>query len=660
MSVFESEIIKAKKLSRQRLLWFTLVLASLFLLVAGVVLATRSYTVNIMPEDAAATATITSSSGLSIIFESRVFPLSSSNEVLVQAFGYNHEIVSFKHSTLSRYIDLNMTLAPMQLSLLPTEKLHEPYWSVDGQFVSSELNLSLALLPGEYHILLQSGFHDEAHLQVIHQKGKNFVGELEVKRSSGKYDIASEPSSATININGEVVGETPVEGLLVAGEHKITASYEGYETIEETFTITTSSSQFERNYALRPALGTLQATLDPPGGRLYVNGKPQKITGYVQVNKMGMTKVDYTKPGYQTISKSITAASDPIHINLQPLYGRLEISSHPPARVFIDDIEAGQTPVNKKLLAVSHKVELRQEGYISKHIRVDIENNRLSRLDERLISEQDAVLSQSKKKYSNKVGIKFTRFMPEDFTMGAPRSQKGQRANEILRKVNFSRHLYFSDHEISSAIYSKYKNVNVRDNKPVTGISWADAVLFCNWLSEQEQLQKVYVVRNGHPVSANMDAIGYRLPTEAEWEWVARYANKNSPSIFVWGDAYKLPAKIGNLADVSATGTVKVFIPLYDDGFKGIASAGSFPAEPSGLFDLAGNVSEWVHDSYTLNPPDPSETFFDYAGPPMTKAHVVKGSNYMSASWTELRASFRESLESQRDDVGFRVARYVY
>ena len=87
---------------------------------------------------------------------------------------------------------------------------------------------------------------------------------------------------------------------------------------------------------------------------------------------------------------------------------------------------------------------------------------------------------------------------------------------------------------------------------------------------------------------------------------------------------------------------------------------GQFPAESSGLFDLTGNVSEWVHDFYTLIPPDIKKVYFDPLGPEFGVVHVVKGSSWRSGTRTQLRASFRDGLNNKRNDVGFRIGRYLY
>ena len=79
-----------------------------------------------------------------------------------------------------------------------------------------------------------------------------------------------------------------------------------------------------------------------------------------------------------------------------------------------------------------------------------------------------------------------------------------------------------------------------------------------------------------------------------------------------------------------------------------------------GLFDLTGNASEWVHNFYTLIPPDNKKVYFDPLGPEFGEGHVVKGASWRSGTRTQLRASFRDGLNNKRNDVGFRIGRYLY
>ena len=90
------------------------------------------------------------------------------------------------------------------------------------------------------------------------------------------------------------------------------------------------------------------------------------------------------------------------------------------------------------------------------------------------------------------------------------------------------------------------------------------------------------------------------MPTEAEWEWLSRKANKKKARKFSWGDNFIIPDNYLNIADESAQSKQRNFVKDYDDGYENLAEIGSFNKEKSGLYDLSGNLSEWVHDIIQL------------------------------------------------------------
>jgi formylglycine-generating enzyme required for sulfatase activity len=96
----------------------------------------------------------------------------------------------------------------------------------------------------------------------------------------------------------------------------------------------------------------------------------------------------------------------------------------------------------------------------------------------------------------------------------------------------------------------------------------------------------------------------------------------------------------------------------YDDGYPATAPVGSFPPNAIAMFDLGGNVAEWVHDVYAIPPPD-SPLERDPTGPAAGELHVILGSSFLQGSVSELRLSYRDYATKPRADVGFRIARYA-
>ena len=199
------------------------------------------------------------------------------------------------------------------------------------------------------------------------------------------------------------------------------------------------------------------------------------------------------------------------------------------------------------------------------------------------------------------------------------------------------------------------------DSHPVVNVSWQDAALFCNWLSEEEGLEPVYV--NGAEGLQARSPVpnGYRLPTEAEWSWVARYGGGTVGALkYPWGAALPVAAGSGNYADRSAASLLPSTIEGYNDGFIATAPVTAFPADSRGIFGLGGNVAEWMHDRYKIySASEGSTVAIDPTGPESGELFVIRGAGWRHSGVTQLRLSFRDYGNTARQDLGFRIARYV-
>ncbi|MGV9880097.1 formylglycine-generating enzyme family protein [Streptomyces sp. NPDC003006] len=160
------------------------------------------------------------------------------------------------------------------------------------------------------------------------------------------------------------------------------------------------------------------------------------------------------------------------------------------------------------------------------------------------------------------------------------------------------------------------------DRLPVEGVSWWDAVRFCNALSERAGLTAAYRVdADGEGVAWDASADGYRLPTEAEWEYACR-AGTTGP-------------RYGPLDDIA-----------WYRGNSGerVHDVGGRRANAWGLYDMLGNVWDWCWDVYD------AEVYGSY--------RVLRGGGWFDEHWSCRASARRRSHPSYRvDDVGFRVAR---
>jgi formylglycine-generating enzyme required for sulfatase activity len=236
------------------------------------------------------------------------------------------------------------------------------------------------------------------------------------------------------------------------------------------------------------------------------------------------------------------------------------------------------------------------------------------------------------------------RFNAGSYTVGSERTEKGRWEDELLHNETLNS-FYVCDHEVTVAEYkevvgsisSRFLNEGNSDQIPISGISFFDAVIYCNKLSAKKGLNAAYVI-NGTKVERIPGADGYRLPTEWEWEVAAR---GGSTTPFNTGTFIATDKANFDQRDDSD--------PYHTNGtFYGKpAVVKSFEPNSAGLFDTHGNLREWTESTY------PSETQAD-------AFRVVRGGCW-SDNPSDLRSAWRgeDSPDTRSDFIGFRVARSI-
>ena len=253
-------------------------------------------------------------------------------------------------------------------------------------------------------------------------------------------------------------------------------------------------------------------------------------------------------------------------------------------------------------------------------------------------------------------------------TLGASRREQGRRANEKLRKVELKRPFYLSSTEVSNQQFQQFRRQHTSNHanghtlnqrhQPVVSVTWTSAALYCNWLSEQQGLAPFYIEKDGEISAYDTQALGYRLPTEAEWAWAARW-QKGEMAKFPWGKSLVPAKKTSNIADASAANILPRVLRGYNDGFVVSAPVASLLANDKGLYDMGGNVAEWINDYYSLAVNASGSVEKDPVGPSKGQFKIVRGASWRHSGMTELRLSYRDYSDGARDDLGFRIARYA-
>lgn len=664
MSKFKQNVLEVKNKAQRKRLYFTLSIVLTGLLVVLFLLLSRGTLIEVLPAEAKKTAVISASS-FSFIVNGHLYSLVSKVAIHAKADGYKAKTKRLTQADFGTVTTITLEPLPSQLVLTSDTSGEGTSWFIDGKLIVVGNMLDKVLEAGDYKINVSHPYFEKIDTSYSLKRGETLKETVNLKPLTGEFEVKSQPQGAVVSINGEKRGETPVKLALQGGQFSVVLTKPGYDSIEEQVEIKVDALTPSRDYRLMLKSAGVFVSLSPLGGTLTLNGKVIKKKGKIKINAGKKSTLSYRKLGYFTQSELFTLGPDEVKrydFNLDKEMGKIEVTSNIPADVYINGQKVGKTPFDASLNAIEQKVEVRLSGYRTVSQTVTPKADASSFINAKLITEKVARLSQAPASYKTKTGEVMVLFKANDrVAMGAERSEPGQRANEFVRTARINQPFYAARYEVTNAAYAKFKTSHSgAANEPVSNLSWFDAVRYANWLSAEEGLQIVYVLNGNQLLTVNADADGYRLLTEAEWEWLARKAGRNKESLFTWGNDKTLPKLAANIADETVKGVVPVFVPRYDDSYAAKASVGSMKKEKSTLFDMGGNVSEWTHDSYNLIPPSKGLVVPHELDLSLSRSRVVKGGNWRSGSLTELRASYREGMEQASNVVGFRLGRFLY
>ena len=590
------------------------------------------------------------SSSNALIVKNTVYSFKQIFNINVVAYGYKSKEFEFNHNDAEKLIIL------VEMPVLVKFKIDQNYneFILNDRILDSLENIYLKKGIYSYEVKSKNHISYKSKLE-INKYADEILVPIIMQEVNKKLVINSEPNQASVFLNNVELGVTPLSVNLNTTSNNILIKKSEYKDSNIDYIVKNNNSD-QIIIKLIEDEDVININTVPSQASLFFNEDYIGISPLkFKIQDKGILKVK--KYGYVDNKINITKDTKKLNIVLTEDSSEVFISSDPPSDVFLNEEYIGKTPFTKKIQKIKHKISFKSKGFRTLNESFEPTKDKQN-IIKKLLTEKEASLLENKKYSRTSIDGEVILFEPGSFVMGSSKKESRRDINEIMRSVKITKHFYISKNLITEEQYSLFKRSS-KSNLPVNNISWIDAAKFCNWLSSKEGFENFYEIKNNQIISFNMDSKGYRLPTEAEWEYVAK-SNNPEKYIYSWGNDRKITKLVGNIADVSTQGILSNFIDDYDDGYDERSPVGSFRSNQNDINDLTGNLSEWVNDFYSVEFVQQSKVFQDYIGPLAGTSHVIKGSNYYSSTPLQLGLSYRTYGNEPNNLVGFRIARWIY
>ncbi|MEN8791493.1 MAG: SUMF1/EgtB/PvdO family nonheme iron enzyme [Lentimonas sp.] len=517
-----------------------------------------------------------------------------------------------------------------------------------------------SIIAGTYQVLVQKeGYVPGALADQKITFGE--VNELKVELVSLPSSLAiyTQPEGARILLNDELVGLTPLtlDPIDPSDGHLIVAHIDGYRSLGRRVEVE-AGQQLELDFGeMVPLSGGLTFTVSFVGVSddqvatlledltVELDGEVLPYSdGVFEEIQAGPLQVHLSHPLYISATHTITisnAQNIQVNANLSPRPGVLELvlpKAMSPS-LLVNGKAANLVDGQISIAAVETvELELRIKNYLTMTREVTLEPN------EHFVWEVDPVAISGPEVGESwtvpYLGHVFVWVPASTFTMGSPPVESGRLPSEGPKtEVRFSQGFWAAIHEMTQSKFVEIMDRNPSEfvglQRPVEGVTWADAKLFCQLLTQDEEsagrLPQGYV---------------YRLPTEAEWEYMAR---AGMTTAFSFGG--EADPKFGNFRGVYPISRNEATAAATH---YGTLPVGSYQANAFGLYDMHGNVQEWTLDYY--NGRHPGGRLVDPAPRIEGSRIAVRGGSWEDFA-TAVRSAVRKEVrpDTRASSLGFRV-----
>ena len=455
------------------------------------------------------------------------------------------------------------------------------------------------------------------------------------------------PPVVSVWIDGKEAGTSENQITRVpAGRHSVTLKATGYFDHTEQLTFAAGLPTELRQVRLRKTTATLRVEMmEPAVATVFIGGRERGTTANPLAGiAPGEVEVVLRAEGYRERRERVTFEADKETVlassRLQALTATLTVTANIlGAEIVVDGAVVETTTGEADAIEVApnaKRLEVRRSGYTPLSWRLSLRPGVKAEVIANLSRVQVSPAAPAAGESSGATGgcpAGYVRIAPGTFTMGSPMGEEGHDDDETQHRVTITRGYCMKATEVTQGEWqavmgsnpSKFTNCGA--NCPVEQVSWDDAVGYANALSRREGLPECY----SGSTFAGLGCTGYRLPTEAEWEYAARAGTTG--------------ARYGNLDSVA----------WYDQNARGTPHPVR-QKQPNawGLYDMLGNVWEWTGDWNDAYP----ATVTDPTGPARGPSRVFRGGSWYNFARCA-RAAFRyyDSPGNRGNNLGFRLVR---
>ncbi len=494
--------------------------------------------------------------------------------------------------------------------------------------------------PGEAILHLRHPYHGASLDYVTLERGDEKTHRVSFAPAFGALEIVTNPRGARVVLDERALEEmTPVTlDPVPTGKHTVEMSIYGRETKTATVEVFPGTKTTHAVDLERIPMGELSLQLNPAGASVELFDAPRPYAPGVRL-PIGTYRMRVSSPGHDAHETDLDIAHgrNLVSVNLARQYGRLAIAIRP-ANAVVTVVTASEHkpvpyaaqmrlpagPFTIRATAMGHRNLVRNLTMTSAGVSLDLDMQRFD------ITPGHRFRDKMK---SGGEGPELVVVGSGTFRMG---SDVGVRDERPAREVRVMEPFAIGMYEVTVEDFDRYRKQARPKSKdlPVTDLSPGDARAYVDFLSRET-------------------GYAYRLPSEAEWEYAAR---AGSHSLYYFGDDADTLCEHGNVADKA----LKELFPYYatancEDGFARLAPVGSFKPNAFGLYDIIGNVEEWVadcwHGSYKGAPRSARAW-----NPHCARLKVVRGGAFDGPP-DHHRMTFRTMGGDASDSRGMRVVR---